>query len=195
VRVIGENGEQLGVMPTIKALQSAIQVGLDLVEVAPTSVPPVCKILDYGRFKYEQTKKDRKVRQGQRTGLLKEIRVRPRVQQHDLETKIKLAKRMLEEGDKVKVNVVFRGREITHPELGLKALQKMTESLKDVAGIDGAPSLEGRLMNLVLTPISKVAKEAKQSKEAKETKEPRAAGSAKPAKESKVKEASVVAKT
>jgi translation initiation factor IF-3 len=161
VRLIGETGEQLGVVPIKKALEVAREHGLDLVEVAATSNPPVCRILDYGRYRYEQTKKERKARQGQRTAL-KEIRIKPRVQEHDLETKIRLAKRMLEEGDKVKVNVVFRGREITHPELGLRALQKMTDNLKDIAGIDGSPSLDGRIMHLVLTPLS--AKQIKTTK-------------------------------
>jgi translation initiation factor IF-3 len=158
VRLIGEAGEQLGVVPIRRALEIAKENGLDLVEVAAISNPPVCKLLDYGRYRYEQTKKERKARQGQRIGL-KEIRIKPRVQEHDLETKIRLAKKMLEVGDKVKVNVVFRGREITHPELGLRALQKMTDGLKDIAGIDGSPSLDGRIMHLVLTPLS-----AKQNK-------------------------------
>jgi translation initiation factor IF-3 len=161
VRLIGETGEQLGVVPIKKALEVAREHNLDLVEVAATSNPPVCRILDYGRYRYEQTKKERKARQGQRTAL-KEIRIKPRVQEHDLETKIRLAKRMLEEGDKVKVNVVFRGREITHPELGLRALQKMTDNLKDIAGIDGSPSLDGRIMHLVLIPLS--AKQIKTTK-------------------------------
>jgi translation initiation factor IF-3 len=154
VRLIGENGEQLGVMPTVKALQIASEHNLDLVEVAPNAEPSVCRLLDYGRYRYEQTKKQRKARQAQRVGLLKEIRVRPRVQEHDLETKTKLARRLLNEGDKVKVLVVFRGREITHPELGFKALQKLADGLKDIAGIDGSPSMEGRIMSLVLSPIS-----------------------------------------
>ncbi len=154
VRVIGENGVQLGVLPLAKALEIANEHNLDLVEVAATSNPPVCRLLDYGRYRYEQTKKERKARQSQRVGLLKEIRVRPRVQEHDLETKIRVARRLLEEGDKVKVFVVFRGREITHPELGLKALQKVADSLKDIAGIDGSPSFEGRMMNIVLSPLS-----------------------------------------
>ena len=154
VRVIGENGEQLGVLPLAKALEIANEHNLDLVEVAATSSPPVCKLLDYGRYRYEQTKKERKARQSQRIGLLKEIRVRPRVQEHDLETKIRVARRLLEEGDKVKVFIVFRGREITHPELGLKALQKVADSLKDIAGIDGSPSFDGRIMNIVLSPLS-----------------------------------------
>ncbi len=151
-------------MPVKNALDIAREQGLDLVEVSAGSNPSVCRILDYGRFRYEQTKKERKARQGQRIGV-KEIRIRPRVQEHDLETKIRLAKKLLEDGDKVKLNVVFRGREITHPELGLKALQKITEGLKEVAGIDGSPSLEGRMMNLVLTPISSKQKATKAKEE------------------------------
>ena len=166
MRLIGETGEQLGVMPMRKALEVAREHGLDLVQVAATSDPPVCRILDYGRYRYEQTKKERKARQGQKASLLKEIRIKPRVQEHDLETKIRLAKRLLDEGDKVKVNIVFRGREITHPELGLRALQKMADSLKDVAGIDGSPLLEGRMMHLIFTPIShKLSKIAKEKEE------------------------------
>ena len=113
------------------------------------------------------TKKERKARQSQKTSLLKEIRVKPRVHEHDLETKINIARRLLEEGDKVKVNVVFRGREINHPELGLRALQKIVDGLKDMAGIDGSPSLEGRMMHLVFTPLSS----SKQSKLKKEKEE------------------------
>lgn len=166
VRLIGEAGEQLGVFPIEKALVVAQEHNLDLVEVAPSSVPPVCRLLDYGRYRYEQTKKERKARKSQKTGLLKEIRVRPRVKDHDLETKIKIARKLLEEGDKVRAFVVFRGREITHPELGVKALQKIQDDLKDVAVLDGTPSLEGRIMSLVLAPVS-----SKQTKETKE-KEP-----------------------
>jgi translation initiation factor IF-3 len=163
VRLIGENGEQLGIVPLAKALQIASEHNLDLVEVAPTSAPPVCRILDYGKYKYEQTKKERKARQGQKSGLLKEVRVRPRVQTHDLETKIRTARRLLEEGDKVKISVIFRGREISHPELGMKVLQKVADGLKDIAGIDGAPSIDGRFIRLVLSPIS-LAKQAKITK-------------------------------
>jgi translation initiation factor IF-3 len=154
VRLIGETGAQLGVFPIEKALQIANERGLDLVEVAPSSVPPVCRILDYGRYRYEQTKKERKARKGQRGGVLKEIRLRPRVKEHDLETKIKIARKLLEEGDKVKFFIIFRGREITHPEIGLKLLRKAADDLKDIAGLDGAPSAEGRFMSLVLSPIS-----------------------------------------
>jgi translation initiation factor IF-3 len=154
VRLIGETGAQMGVFPIEKALQIASERSLDLVEVAPSSVPPVCRLLDYGRYRYEQTKKERKARKGQRVGVLKEIRVRPRVKEHDLETKIKIARKLLEEGDKVKFFIIFRGREITHPEIGLKLLRKVSDDLKDIAGLDGAPSAEGRFMSLVLSPIS-----------------------------------------
>jgi len=165
VRVIGENGEQLGVLPLAKALEIANEHNLDLVEVAATSSPPVCRLLDYGRYRYEQTKKERKARQSQRVGLLKEIRVRPRVQEHDLETKIRVARRLLEEGDKVKVFIIFRGREITHPELGLRALQKVADGLKDIAVIDGSPNFDGRMMNIVLSPISTKHTKAPKAKE------------------------------
>ena len=144
----------MGVFPIEKALQIASERGLDLVEVAPGSVPPVCRILDYGRYRYEQTKKERKARKGQRGGVLKEIRLRPRVKEHDLDTKIKIARKLLEEGDKVKFFIIFRGREITHPEIGLKLLRKAADDLKDIGGLDGAPSAEGRFMSLVLSPIS-----------------------------------------
>ena len=106
-----------------RALQIADERNFDLVEVAPTSVPPVCRLLDYGKYRYEQTKKERKARKSQRAGVLKEIRVRPGVKDHDVETKIKVARKLLEDGDKVRAFVVFRGREITHPELGVRVLQ------------------------------------------------------------------------
>jgi translation initiation factor IF-3 len=154
VRLIGEESEQMGVIPIDKALQIARDRNLDLVEVASTAVPPVCRLLDYGKYRYEQTKKDRKARVSQKGGALKEIRIRPRVQDHDLDTKINKAKKFFADGDKVRFFVIFRGREITHPELGVKALQKVTGDLKDVAVLDGKPSLEGRIMSVVLSPVS-----------------------------------------
>jgi translation initiation factor IF-3 len=159
IRLIGETGAQLGVFPLEKALQIANERGLDVVEMASNSVPPVCRLLDYGRYRYEQTKKERKARKGQRGVALKEIRIRPRVKEHDLDTKIKTARKLLEEGDKVKVLLVFRGREITHPELGLKLLKKVAEDLKDIAVFDGAPSSGERFMSLVLSPT--LGKQAK----------------------------------
>jgi len=166
VRLIGEEGEQLGVLSLEKALQLASDSDLDLVEVAPTADPPVCRILDYGKYRYEQTKKDRKARKSQRSSLLKEIRIRPRVKEHDIGTKVKIARKLLEDGDKVRFFVVFRGREITHPELGVTVLQKIATDLKDVATLDGSPAMVGRIMNLVLSPIS-----AKQNKEVKDKEE------------------------
>ncbi len=161
VRVIGETGVQLGVFPLERALQIARERGFDLVEVAPTSVPPVCRLLDYGKYKYELTKKERKARKSQKGAVLKEIRIRPRVKEHDLETKIRVARKLLEEGDKVKVHVFFRGREVTHPEMGLKLLQKVADSLKDIAVLDGTPSSEERFMSIVLSPsLNKPAKKA-----------------------------------
>ncbi|MCX6002744.1 MAG: translation initiation factor IF-3 [Chloroflexi bacterium] len=185
IRLIGDEGEQIGLLPTDKALQMAGEKGLDLVEVAPTATPPVCRILDYGKYRYEQTKKEKKVRSGQRSGLLKEIRVRPQVKDHDLDIKINRAKKFVIDGDKVKVLVVFRGRQMVHPELGIKLLQKVANDLKGVAQLDGQPIHEGRIMSLILSPISAkqvVAKDGKDSKEIKETKE------TKETKEIKVKE-------
>lgn len=176
---------------TDKAQQMANEKGLDLVEVAPTADPPVCKILDYGKYRYEQTKKEKKVRLGQRSGLLKEIRVRPQVKDHDLDIKINLAKKFVLEGDKVKVLVVFRGRQMVHPELGIKVLQKVAGDLKGVAQLDGQPIHEGRIMSLILSPASarqKLSKENNDNKEAKETREARASKEVKDNKEIKVKE-------
>lgn len=153
VRLIGETGAQLGIFPLEKALRIASEKNLDLVEVAPTAVPPVCRLLDYGRYRYEQAKKERKARKSQKGGTLKEIRIRPRVKDHDLDTKIKIARKLLEEGDKVKILVLFRGRESAHPEVGIKLLQKVADSLKDIAGLEGEPSTDERSMSLVLSPI------------------------------------------
>ncbi len=178
-------------MTTDKAQQMANEKGLDLVEVAPTAVPPVCKILDYGKYRYEQTKKEKKVRLGQRSGLLKEIRVRPQVKDHDLDIKINLAKKFVLEGDKVKVLVVFRGRQMVHPELGIKVLQKVAGDLKGVAQLDGQPIHEGRIMSLILSPVSArqtLSKENKENKEAKETREAKASKEVKDNKEIRVKE-------
>lgn len=154
IRLIGETGAQLGVFLAEKALQMASERSLDLVEVSPNSTPSVCRLLDYGKYRYEQTKKERKSRKGQKAGMLKEIRIRPRVKEHDLETKIRTARKLLGDGDKVRVFLIFRGREITHPELGLKLLRKVADDLKDIAVLEGAPSSENRFMSLVLSPIS-----------------------------------------
>ena len=153
-------------VPLQKALQIAREQGFDLVQVASTTTPPVCRLLDYGRYRYEQIKKQRKARQGQKANILKEIRFRPRVNAHDIETKVNTARKLLEEGNKVRAFVVFRGREITHPELGLRILQKVADELKDIAGLDTTPSLEGNVMNLILSPLhTRQPKEAKAKEE------------------------------
>jgi len=151
---VGEKGEQLGIMPLPQALDIARKRNLDLVEVAPTAMPPVCRLLDYGKYKYEQAKKERELRKSQRVSILREVRLRPKIGDHDFEAKARSVKKLLDQGDKVRVEVMFRGREITHPEIGWKLLQRMTESLKGVAAIDRQPSLEGRKMILVLSPLA-----------------------------------------
>jgi translation initiation factor IF-3 len=153
VRLIGEGGEQLGVVPLQKALQIAYEHGLDLVQVASTTAPPVCRLLDYGKYKYEQTKKERKAKRGQRVGLLKEIRLRPKIEEHDLQAKIKTTKKLLEEGNKVKLMLRFRGREIIYPELGWKVLRKVAEASQEIAIVSSSVS-ERNNIALVLSPVS-----------------------------------------
>ena len=149
---MGEKGEQLGVMPLYQAREVAGTHGLDLVEVAATAVPPVCRLLDYGKFKYEQAKKDREARKGQKTPVLREVRLRPSIGTHDLASKLRVIGKLLNAGDKVRVVVVFRGREITHPELGWRLLQGVVESLKEVAAVEGRSVMEGKRMVIVLAP-------------------------------------------
>jgi len=152
VRLVGEKGEQLGIMPLYQALETARKHNLDLVEVAATATPPVCRILDYGKYKYEQAKKERELRKSQRVSVLREVRLRPKIGNHDFEAKFRSARKLLGGGDKVKVTILFRGREITHPDIGLKLLQRMTESLKEVASLDRQPLMDGKRMNIILSP-------------------------------------------
>jgi translation initiation factor IF-3 len=151
---VGEKGEQLGVMPLEQAREVARKQSLDLVEVAATAVPPVCRLLDYGKYKYEQAKKEREAKRSQRVSLLKEVRLRPKIGDHDFEAKARLAKKLLEGGDKVKVSVLFRGREITHPDIGLRLLNRMRESLKEVASSEKQPSMDGRRMIMILSLLA-----------------------------------------
>jgi len=152
VRLIDENGEQLGIKPFREALRIAQERGLDLVNVAPTAKPIVCRIMDYGRFKYEQSKKDREARKKQHVINIKEIRFSPTIEQHDLETKSRAASQFLKEGDRVKVSVRFRGREIAHAERGKQVLEQFYMLVNDVATIDREPRLEGRSMVMFLNP-------------------------------------------
>jgi len=151
---VGSKGEQLGVMPLYQAREVAKSHNLDLVEVAATAEPPVCRLLDYGRYKYEQARKEREARKSQKTVLLREVRLRPKIGNHDFEAKLRSAKKLLGGGDKVKVTVLFRGREITHPDIAWKLLQRMAESLEEASYVEVKPLMDGRRMNMVLAPIA-----------------------------------------
>jgi len=148
-------------MPLQQAVQIARERSVDLVEVAPTADPPVCRLLDYGRFRYEQAKKERESRKSQHTSLLREIRIRPKIDEHDIDFKTRTARKLLAEGDKVKVSVVFRGREITHPHLGRGLLDRVANELQDVSGIEKPAALEGRHMTMILAPAHPKAGEAR----------------------------------
>jgi len=152
VRVIGADGEQVGVLQTRDAIAMAQEAGLDLVEVAPTAKPPVCRIMDYGKFKYEQSKKDRKSRQNQHTTTVKEVKFRPRIDQHDYEFKVANARKFLEGKDKVKLTIQFRGREMAHKEFGHRLLDRVLADLADVASVEAPPRSEGRFIHTVVAP-------------------------------------------
>lgn len=152
VRLIDDQGEQVGVVPTPQALQMARDKGLDLVEISPNAQPPVCKILDYGKFKYEKKKKEHQARKNQVVVKVKEVQLRPNTDAHDLEYKIKNSHEFLEEGDKVKFTILFRGREIAHTEPGFKMCAEVLERLKDVGIVEMAPKLEGKKLMMILAP-------------------------------------------
>lgn len=151
VRVIGENGQQIGVMDTNEAVELASDQGMDLVEVASDASPPVCKIMDYGKYKYKQSKKEKLTKKRQHVINVKEIRLRPKIEDHDFNFKTNHARRFLEKGNKVKATVLFRGREMTHQEFAQQLLERMAEALDDVAKIEREPLMEGRMMTMVLT--------------------------------------------
>jgi translation initiation factor IF-3 len=142
----------LGIVPIERAQEMARERDLDLVEVAPQAVPPVCRLLDYGKFKYDQAKKDRETRKGQHASVLREIRMRPKIDNHDLQMKARNAEKFLKGGDKVKVTVMFRGREMVHPEIGRAILDQVAEQLKDVSVIERPPNMEGRFLSAILAP-------------------------------------------
>ncbi|HYG67779.1 MAG TPA: translation initiation factor IF-3 [Anaeromyxobacteraceae bacterium] len=152
VRVIGASGEQLGVLPIDQALARAHEEGMDLVEVSPMAKPPVCKIMDYGKFKYLEKKKQNEAKKKQVVVQLKEVKLRPRTEEHDYDVKVKKIREFLDEGNKARVTVTFRGREMSHRELGQKVLQRVIDGLKDVAVIEAAPRMEGRLLFMILAP-------------------------------------------
>ena len=152
VRVIGQDGKQVGVMNTMEALSLADQAGLDLVEVAPDSNPPVCRIIDYGKYRYKQSKRAKEARKKQHVTHIKELKIRPKIENHDFQFKAKHARDFLSSGNKVKLTVVFRGREMHHVEFGEKILQRMAEELSDVSTVERDTKVEGRNMVMVLSP-------------------------------------------
>ena len=148
------DGEQLGIMSLSEALNLAEQRHLDLVEIAPNAKPPVCRIMDYGKYQYEQQKREKEARKRQRVIDVKEVKLRIRIEDHDFDVKTKNAVRFLESGDKVKVTIMFRGRELTHPELGEELLNKMADKLQEIAVVERKPKLEGRNMIMIVAPKS-----------------------------------------
>ena len=152
VRVIGGDGSQVGIIPTHEALRMAEEQGLDLVEVSPRAVPPVCRIMDFGRFKYQESKKEKASRRHQSTVVIKEIKFRPKTDTHDLDFKLKHIRRFLGEGNKVRLMIVFRGREIVHPETGHAMLDLVSKEVAEISVIEQKPAMEGRRMVMVLGP-------------------------------------------
>lgn len=152
VRLIDEDGEMIGVMSAREALLRAYDAGMDLLEISPNAVPPVCKITDYGKYKYEQQKKANEARKKQKIVEIKEIKVRPNIDDHDYDVKMRAAKGFLEEGDKVKVTLRFRGREMAHQDLGAKVLERVRTELAELAKVEQMPRLENRQMIMVLAP-------------------------------------------
>ena len=155
VRLIDAGGEQLGIMSAQKALEVAIERGMDLVKIAPQAKPPVCRIMDYGKFRFEQAKREKEARKNQRVMEIKEIRLSPGIDVNDLNVKVGHARRFLKGGDKVKVSVRFRGREVTHSSIGLELLKRFAEQCSEFGTIEKQPKLEGRHMHMFLAPIKK----------------------------------------
>ena len=166
VRLVGPNGETVGIVPTDQALKLAVEADLDLVEIAPQGRPPVCKLMDYGKYKYEQDMKAKKARKHQTRVEIKEIKFRPKIDKHDYETKKKHVVRFLEAGAKVKVTIMFRGREMVHAERGLAILERLAEDVRELAIIENQPKLEGRNMHMLIQPIKKDPKDAEAAAEA-----------------------------
>jgi translation initiation factor IF-3 len=176
VRVINSDGEQLGVMPTDKAREIADEQGLDLVEVSPTAAPPVCRITDYGKYKYEKAKRQRQSKKKQHTIQVKEIKLRPKTEEHDFQFKRRHAEEFLEKAHKVKFTVIFRGRELDHKDMGARILHRMQEQLAHIGAVERPAMFEGRLMTMYMAPLPSTQQQQKKpesgkTKETKETKE------------------------
>ena len=155
VRVIGAEGEQIGILPRMEAIALAKEAGMDLVEVAATADPPVCRIMDFGKFKYEQQQKKKEAKKNQSVVQIKEIKVRPKTDDHDYETKRRHIRRFLTDGDRCKVTVFFRGREIVHKDRGQAILERVIEDTKDIGKVEQEPSAEGRTLQMLLMPLPK----------------------------------------
>ncbi|RKO67631.1 translation initiation factor IF-3 [Desulfofundulus salinus] len=162
VRVVDPSGNQLGIMPVREALRLAEERQLDLVEIAPQAKPPVCRLMDYGKYKYEQSKREKEARKRQRIINIKEVKLRPSIEEHDFQVKARNAARFLKEGDKVKVTIMFRGREIMHTQLGHQLLLRLAEQVKDLSIIERQPKLEGKNMVMILAPRQDMKPENKQ---------------------------------
>ncbi len=152
VRVIDQNGEQLGIMNTMAALQLAEERQLDLVKIAPQAKPPVCKIMDYGKYRFEQSKREREIRKNQKIIVIKEVQLSATIEEHDIDVKFRAAEKFLKDGNKVKVSIRFRGRQIAHSEIGLDVMNDFAERCKNVAVVERKPVTEGRNMTMVLAP-------------------------------------------
>src|SRR5688572_24359219 len=163
IRVIAEE-EQLGVMPTHEALRLAEERGVDRVEISPRAFPPVCRVMDYGKYKYEQAQKKQQARQHASTVEIKEINFRPRTEEHDMDFKVKHVRRFLQEGNQVRLVIVFRGREITHPQTGVNVLNRVVEATQDIASVEVNPNMEGRRMVMILAPKAGVVRKAAEAR-------------------------------
>ncbi len=152
VRLIGADGQQVGILPIKEALAHAAEANLDLVEVAPQANPPVCRIMDYGKFKYQQSKKQQEARRRQTTIQVKEVKVRPKIEEHDMAFKLKNIRRFLADNDKAKITMIFRGREMAHQDRGYAILRRMAEELADVAIVEQEPKMEGRTLFMIVAP-------------------------------------------
>ena len=155
VRVLDANGQMLGIMSTNQALRMAESQGLDLVEITPNAKPPVCKIMDYGKYRFEQSKREREMRKNQKVIVVKEVQLSATIEEHDIDVKFRAAERFLKEGNKVKVSIRFRGRQIAHSEIGLDVMKDFAERLKDTAVVEKKPLMEGRNLTMVLAPKPK----------------------------------------
>nr|WP_281254237.1 translation initiation factor IF-3 [Mumia flava] len=168
VRLVGPNGEQVGIVRLDDALRLAQESDLDLVEVAPTARPPVCRLMDYGKFKYEAAQKARESRRNQTNTIIKEMKLRPKIDQHDYDTKKGHVERFLKQGDKVKITIMFRGREQSRPELGFRLLQRLAGDIEELGFIEAAPRQDGRNMTMVVAPHKKKSEARQEAKQAKD---------------------------